>query len=71
MKKGQLSPKMIKRFPIIKSFTKKHKRMPTNEEIRKMFKIAQGGIGETTKDIIDKYIKSLTKCTLCGHKIKQ
>lgn len=70
MKKGQISDKMLRRFPVITRFANKYHRLPTNVEIQKMFKIAKNGIGETTKDILDKYQKSLINCTLCGHKWK-
>lgn len=70
MKKGQLSEKMMSRFPRITKFIEIKKRFPTNREIAKMFDVASGGIGETTKDIIDKYKKSLTYCTVCGHRLK-
>lgn len=69
MRKGQLSSKMINRFPIITLFVAGHDRLPTNEEIRKLFKIAKNGVGETTSDILKKYKKSLTHCTLCKHKL--
>jgi len=69
MKKDQNSIKMLKRFPIISAFVQKKGRMPNNFEIAKMFKIAKGGVGETTKNVIDNYQKSLEVCIVCGHKL--
>jgi len=65
MIKGYIGEKMLKRFIRIKSFTKKHKRLPTNREISRMFKIS---LGESTKDVLDKYKRSLKCCLLCGKK---
>lgn len=65
MKKGYIGAKMLKRFSKIRVFIKKNKRFPTNSEMARMFKVS---IGESSKDIGDKYKKSLKCCILCGKK---
>jgi len=68
MIKGNITNKMLKRFPVITSFVEKNKRIPTNLEIADMFNI-KAGVGETTKYILEKYLKSLSHCTVCGNKL--
>lgn len=65
MKKGQSYNKMLARFPIITDFIAKKGRFPTNFEVATLFKISSG---MTTHLVLTKYRKSLTHCTVCGHK---
>jgi len=66
MKKGWITGVMLKRFPVITRFAKKNDRLPFNSEVAKMFNLS---LGETTKDVLDKYKKSLSNCVVCGKKL--
>ena len=66
-RKGLLTEKQLKRFPVIDRFVKRKKRLPLNYEIVKMFRV---GLGATSKEILEKYIKhrkNLKRCPLCHH----
>lgn len=62
-----ITKKMIDRFIRIDEFIKTNKRMITNKEISILFNVS---IGQTTKNIINQYLKSKKQCILCKQTIK-